>query len=91
MTQYRDCAVPYVRHFHTGYGIFIAIQRRMILCSIESKWDIAYPVYEKQNKTTKQNKTKQKQNKTKQKNPHARNCSISFLLTIRVRYTVIEQ
>ena len=22
LLYYRDCAVPYVRHFHTGYGIF---------------------------------------------------------------------
>ena len=28
ITYYRDCAVPYVRHFHTGYGIFHSDSKR---------------------------------------------------------------
>ena len=42
--QYRDCTVPYVRHFPTGYGIFYCdLMKYELLCFTESQWNMPYP------------------------------------------------
>ena len=44
------CILPYGRHFHTGYGIFIVIQWSTTLCFIESQWICRIP-YENASRT----------------------------------------
>ena len=44
---YRDCAVPYVRHFHTGYSIFhFDLTKQVILHWIIIKYAISHITYE---------------------------------------------
>ena len=38
----RDCVVPYVRHFHAGYGIFHYDSMKYVIMLQAPKWDIQY-------------------------------------------------
>ena len=44
LTYYRDCAVPYVRHFHTGYGTFYcdSMKYKVILYWITMKYAVSH-------------------------------------------------
>ena len=39
------CGLPYVRNFHTGYGIFHVIHWSIRLYFIESQWNMPYPIW----------------------------------------------